>query len=168
MSATSKNSRELLTSWETYPGSGVRARGLGMGHFNATMVIPYMMISPSTTDPKAAQIVLLVQHIQRVLYAMGGTDVPDSGRLDPATVSALRRVVGDGWSGMSWGTVVQAVLAARDAGGSLTPGTSDASDPLIGATVAVGGPLDFLPDVPGGLLTYAVGGFFLYRYLRRR
>ncbi len=41
--------------------------------------------------------------------------------------------------------------------------------PLAPVTpVAVGGPLDFLPDVPGGIVTYAIGAYFLYRHLKNR
>jgi hypothetical protein len=142
---------------------------LGMGHFNATMTIPYMMISPATTDPKSGQVILLIQHIQRALYAMGATDVPDSGRLDPATVTALQQVTGPNWERQPWAATVSMVVDAKKRGQVLTPsGGSPLDVPDDGQPLAVGGPLDFLPDVPGGLATYLVGGYLLYRYLKRR
>lgn len=152
MSAPTKNTRELLDA-------------IGIGHFNATMIIPYMMIAPATTDPKSAQTILLVQHLQRELYALGATDVPVSGRLDAPTARALEAVGGPDWQRMSWAGNVAAVVAAKDAGVSLrTP----RAPTTTGTRMAVGGPLDFLPDVPGGLLTYAVGGYLLYRHLTRK
>ncbi len=146
------NVRELLT-------------GIGMGQFNATMAIPYMMISPSTTDPKAAQVILMVQHIQRSLYQLGYHDVPDSGELDLATANALLSVVGPNWNIQPWSASVSAIIAARK-GGHRAPRAALAVDD--GVSMAVGGPLDFLPDVPGGLLTYGIGAYLLYRHLTKR
>lgn len=155
MSATSKTLRELLT-------------GIGVGHFNATMVIPYMMISPATTDPKASQVSLLVQHLQRALYNLGATDVPDSGTLDAPTAAALNQVVGPNWERMPWSASVSAVVAAQEGRGYIQPMTvAIAPVAAPGEPVATGGPLDFLPDVPGGLVTYAVAGYLLYRHFSR-
>jgi len=151
----SKNLRTLLTS-------------IGIGGFNATMIIPYLMISPATTDPKASQIVLIVQHLQRALYRLGATDVAESGRLDKPTAQALLQVVGPEWERMPWSASIAAVVTAMEHGhkivppGAMTPVDDDS------VPVAVGGPLDFLPDVPGGLFTYALAGYFLYRHFRRR
>lgn len=150
MSQPRKNVRELLL-------------GIGVGEFNATMIVPYMFISPATTDPKSAQTILLVEHLQKVLFAMGATYVPLSGRLDEPTARALLQVVGPNWERMTWAANVAAVLAAKESGMSLR-----APPAIRGAPVAVGGPLDFLPDVPGGMLTYAVGAFFLYRHFTRK
>src|SRR5262249_19681603 len=138
------------------------------GQFNATMVIPYMMIAPATTDPKASQVILLVQHVQRALYALGATSVPVSGRLDTQTASALEQLMGAGWEGQPWSTGVQAGVSARENGVQLQPMylASETPDPR-GQPVPVGGPLDFLPDVPGGLVTYGVVGYLLYRHFRR-
>ncbi len=151
MSDTSMNVRELLT-------------GIGMGQFNATMAIPYMMISPSTTDPKAAQVILMVQHIQRSLYQLGYHDVPDSGELDLATANALLSVTGPNWNVQPWSASVSAIIAARN-GGHRARRALAVDD---GVPMAVGGPLDFLPDVPGGLLTYGIGAYLLYRHLTKR
>jgi hypothetical protein len=148
-----KNVRELLLA-------------LGIGQWNATMIVPYMFIAPATTDPKASQIILLVQHLQHVLYQMGATDVPISGRLDEPTARALERAVGPDWERKTWSANVSTVLTARDSGLSLRAPPSP-SRVTQGTRVAVGGPLDFLPDVPGGLVTYAAGAYLLYRHLRK-
>jgi hypothetical protein len=152
MSATSPNARELLA-------------GIGMGQFNATMAIPYMMISPSTTDPKAAQVVLMVQHIQRALFQLGYHDVPDSGELDLATANALLSVVGPDWNIQPWSTAIAAIAAARKGGRRAQPVAMATND---GVPTSVGGPLDFLPDVPGGLFTYAAGIYLLYRHFHKK
>lgn len=156
MSQPNKTLRQLLSA-------------IGLGQFNATMVIPYMMISPATTDPKASQVILLVQHIQRELYALGATSVPVSGYLDTQTAAALTDLMGPGWEGAPWSTVVQAVISARENGTRLQPIflASEPYDPRS-RPVSVGGPLDFLPDVPGGLVTYGVVGYLLYRHFTKR
>ncbi len=152
MTDTKFNSRELLLA-------------LGVGQFNATQAIPYMMIAPATTDPKAPQIILLVEHLQQMLFDMGATDVVNTGYLDPPTARALRQLAGPNWERMTWASNVQAVLAAKARGQRL-----DGARPSkvgSGAPVAVGGPLDFLPDVPGGLITYGVVGYLLYRHFTK-
>ncbi len=138
---------------------------LGIGGFNATMIIPYMLIAPATTDPKAGQIILLVQAIQRRLYQMGATDVPESGELDAPTASAIQQLCGPNWLRMQWSAVVSAVNDAKRSYLHLLPMRQVEE---TGGPIAVSGPLDFLPDVPGGLLTYAVGSYFLWRYLTKR
>ncbi|HMG58031.1 MAG TPA: hypothetical protein VK601_31235 [Kofleriaceae bacterium] len=145
------NVRELLT-------------GIGMGNFNATMAIPYMMISPSTTDPKSAQIILMVQHIQRSLFQLGYHDVPDSGELDLATANALLSVVGPNWNVQPWSASITAIIAARKHG-HRAPRAGIVND---GVPMAVGGPLDFLPDVPGGIFTYGIGAYLLYRHFTKK
>ncbi len=147
-----RNLREILT-------------GIGMGQFNATMTIPYMMISPATTDPKSAPVMLMVRHIQRVLYQLGATDVADSGRLDAATAAALNECVGHGWEGQPWSVTIEALNNAKRRGYRYI---GEASDATTSHPIGVGGPLDFLPDVPGGLVTYAVGAFLLYRAISKK
>lgn len=139
---------------------------IGVGHFNATMLIQYMMIAPATTDPKSPSVILIVRAVQQTLYQMGATDVADSGRLDAATASALENVAGPDWERMSWGAVIRAVIDARNAGMRLDA-PAMLSMPSDGYPVAVSGPLDFLPDLPGGLFTYAALGYFAYRYFTK-
>lgn len=152
MSEHKKNSRELLL-------------GIGMGQHNATLAIPYLMIAPATTDPKTPMVINMVGRIQAQLFQMGATDVGDSGYLDLPTARALRMVAGPNWERMTWGAAIGALLNAQDRGMRLTPGPDASSQPS--APIAVGGPLDFLPDVPGGIVTYGVGAYLLYRYFRR-
>lgn len=139
---------------------------IGIGSFNATALIPYLLIAPATTDPKAIQVVLLVQHIQKALYGLGATDVPLSGRLDVPTARALAQVTGPDWERTSWSGNIAAILRARASKMRLQPAGGLADD-TIGMPVAVGGPLDFLPDVPGGLVTYGVVGFLIYRHFKK-
>lgn len=154
-----KNVRELLLA-------------IGMGGFNATMAIPTMMIAPATTDPKSVQVILIVQHLQKALYGLGATDVALGGRLDVATANALEQVVGPDWERRPWQANVSAVVNAMESGARITPSTQPsvmmAPIAVGAATMAVDGPLDFLPDVPGGLFTYAVGAYLLYRHLTKK
>lgn len=152
MSKPTKNTRELLTA-------------IGIGHFNATMIVPYMFISPVTTDPKSSQTILIVQHLQKILFELGATDVPQSGRLDEPTALALAQVSGPDWARMSWAANISSVVSAKESGVTISPSTMMAA-PDDGVPVAVSGALDFLPDVPGGLLTYALGGYLLYRHFK--
>lgn len=149
MNELPSNNRELLVA-------------IGIGQFAATGIIPYMQISPATTDPKAPQVITLVQYVQRALYNLGATDVAVSGYLDTATALALERLLGKNWEGLPWFSTVQAIIHAQKSGFRLTPHVV-----IDHAPVAVGGPLDFLPDVPGGLLTYAAVGYLLYRHFAR-
>lgn len=144
------NVRNLLTS-------------LGVGDFNATSIIPFMMFAPATTDPKSGPLIVLVRQLQRELYRMGATNVPNNGHLDPPTASALRRIVGQDWERMSWADNIRAVVAAREQGRRLSSGVVDDSMPM-----ATGGVLDFLPAIPGGLVTYAVGGVLAYHFLWKK
>lgn len=100
---------------------------LGIGQFNATMVIQYMFIAPATTDPKSAPVMLLVKHLQQKLQALG-YPVIVNGYLDRTTASAIQEVVGPGWESVAWGETVRGVLAAS------------ADDPraLIAASYSVG------------------------------
>ncbi len=142
--------------------------GIGVGHFNATMIIPYLMISPATTDPKAVQIIVMVRQLQKTLWAMGATDVADSGHLDAATAAALERLCGPDWMRMTWGDNLTAVINARTVGMKLTP--QGATDGLaVGQPVATGDAVfGILPDIPGGAVTYAAAGYLLYRYFSKR
>jgi hypothetical protein len=136
---------------------------LGIGQFNATMVIQYMFVAPATTDPKSPPIILLVEKIQRALAQMGA-DVVITGALDLQTASYLSAVVGERWMTMPWSATVSAVVSARDNGLDLSPTVAT----VAVAPAALSGPLDFLPDVPGGLVTYGIAAFFLYRYLKKK
>lgn len=153
MTDTKQTSRELLLE-------------IGVDQWNATQVIPYMMIAPATIDPKAAQSDVLVRAVQRVLYGLGATDVANTGYLDQPTARAMEDLVGPGWERMSWGANVSALLQARRAGRRIGAAFPAPSAPMGGVPLAVGGTLDFLPDVPGGAITYGVVAYLIYRMLK--
>ena len=136
---------------------------LGVGHFNATMIIQYMFVAPATTDPKSPPIILLVEKIQRALAQMGAP-VAVTGQLDLNTAQYLSAVVGERWMTMPWAATVSAINSARDNGLDLAPVVAS-SGPL--EPIPLSGPLDFLPDVPGGIVTYGVAAYLLDRYLRK-
>lgn len=149
---TKQNSRDLLTA-------------IGMGQHNATQAIPYMMVAPAVTDPKTPMVINMVRLVQQQLYQMGASDVANTGYLDAPTAAALLRVTGPNWERMSWAQNIQAVLGARDRGMSLAAPVVATTAPM---PMAVSGPLDFLPDVPGGLVTYGLVGYLLYRHFSKR
>lgn len=136
---------------------------LGVGNFNATMIIPFMFMAPATTDPRSAPIMMMMRQIQRHLYAMGSR-VADSGFIDQTTAANLETLMGPGWLNRPWADVVTAVTQAHASHVRLqaTPPQPDDYGPE-----AVG-VFDFLPDVPGGLLTYAAAAGALYYFLRKR
>lgn len=139
---------------------------LGIGQFNTTQIIPFLFTQPATTDPKQAGIILLVKAIQQNLNAMGAT-LRENGYLDLPTAAALNIVVGDRWETLTWNDNVSAILSARKNKLSIAPVASPAMGSDIHAAYQEMG-LFGLPDVPGGILTYAVGAYFLYRYLKKR
>ncbi len=134
---------------------------LGIGHFNATMILQYMPIAPATTDPKSAPVMLLVQGIQMRLQQLGAA-VRQTGYLDQATAMVLDRLIGPGWEQRPWGQVVTAVLAALKARPSSVPPATIGTEP----TVSLAG-FD-LPAVPGGLMTYAAAGAAAYYFFTKR
>ncbi len=145
---------------------------LGIGSFNAPMVQQWMFTQPATTDPKAPGVILMVRALQAKLGQMGAP-IMNTGYLDKPTAAVLEQLIGYGWLNRPWSEVVGAVIAAREQRLDLSK-TVPAQKPIEQYTVSqmppqgMAGVFDFLPDVPGGLLTYAVGGYFLYRHLTKR
>lgn len=155
MAKKNRTGRELLT-------------GIGIGNFNATMIIQYLFVAPATTDPRSSPIIIMVEHIQRLLNVMGA-GIPISGYLDTPTAAALNDVVGPGWERVSWGENIGGLLDAYESGYSAgDSGRGGMAVSLAPAPQAMSGPLDFLPDVPGGFLTYAAGAYLAYRYFAKR
>lgn len=139
-------------------------KGIGIGDFNATMVIQYVFVAPATTDPRSAPIILMVRHLQQALNNMGAR-VPISGYLDTPTAQALYQIVGPNWERLSWADNIAAVIDSKSVGISAAPPI-----PLTPASTppAAVGTFDFLPDIPGGFLTYLIGGAVAYHYLTKR
>jgi hypothetical protein len=129
------------------------------------MVIQYVFVAPSTTDPRSAPIILMVKHLQQALGNMGA-NVPISGYLDTPTAQALDQVVGPDWQQLSWADNIRAVVDGRSVGFSAAPPAAVALPPPT--SPAAVGAFDFLPDVPGGFLTYLIGGLVAYHYLAKR
>ncbi len=152
MAKPERNVRELL-------------KAIGIGDFNATMIIQYMFVAPATTDPRSAPIIHLVQAMQQALLSMGA-DLQVSGYLDTPTATALYQVVGPNWERISWADNIRAIVDARRVGFSAAPPVASVAIPV--AAPSMGGVFDFLPDVPGGFLTYLIGAGIAYHYLRKR
>ncbi len=135
---------------------------LGMGDYNATMVISYLFMAPAQTDPQMAQIILLTKHLQQAMREMGCA-LPVTGSIDAQWGPYFTAVCGADWPDLPWAEIGRMVLAAKARGKRLQP---------QGITITVGkggldGVFDSLPKVPGGLLTYAVGGYLLWRHMKK-
>ena len=144
------NARDLINS-------------LGVSHFNAAMVIQIFWSNPATTDPKSPGVVMLVEYLQRALIAAGGDaqGVTVNGRIDDATNAALEALV-PGWLFQPWSKVTKAVLDFRDSGGTFKAGpVSVVAQPMSGLPMG-------LPDVPGGLLTYAAAAAVAWHFWKKR
>ena len=154
MAHDQNNGRSLLTQ-------------LGIGGFNATMIIQYLFVSPFTTDPKSPMIMILVQHLQNVLNQLGA-GIAVTGGLDRPTANALDHVLGKGWINYDWADVITGVLAARKSGFRFPPRTQ--AMPVVAVQTGTSGIpiLDSLPDVPGGALTYLAGAALLWHTLKKK
>ena len=136
---------------------------LGVTSYNATMLIETLMMAPATTEAAAAPTMLLVGHIQEVLNELGADLVPN-GYIDAPTAMALATISGKGFLHRSWFDVVKDVVVAKRCGCvKIHPPRARAPNPQTPQ-----GALDFLPDVPGGLLTYAAGGLVLWHFLSKK
>lgn len=156
MTKTQGNMRELLTR-------------IGIGQFNATMVIQSMFMAPATTDPKSSSIIILVQHLQKEIVKMGWP-IRVTGYLDTPTANALAEIVGPGWESRSWGDNVSAVVNARARGKMIAGEIAAAKTTALPEPKAAVGFWDppVLPIVPGGIVTYAVAGLVAYHLLGKK
>lgn len=138
------NARELLL-------------GLGMGNYNATIAIQYMFLAPATTDPAMPSIILMTKHLQLGLRAAGATDVAVTGQIDEPTASALSKLVGPEWNHVTWYALFIAVTNAKrqrtleERGGRLDLGI-----------------IPDLPNVPGGMFTWAAAAVAAWYFLFRK
>lgn len=137
---------------------------LGVSDLNATQIIPYMFTSPMTTDPKSPMIMLLVKHMQKVLNQMGANLIVTS-YLDRPTSSALDGLFGGTqWSSWAWTDVISGIVKAKQSGVRLNE-----TAPITKYPIAATGDMPFgLPDVPGGVLTYAAAGFGLWYLMKKK
>lgn len=139
---------------------------LGIGRYQAQTVIPNLFQAPAVTDPKSPHSILVVQHLQDALNEMGA-GLARTGYLDADTSDALDRVVGPQWERQPWSSVIAHVLAAKNAPGAYAAADRSRAAPLPQNVTFAGLPFD-LPDVPGGIVTYAVGAYLLWRHLKKR
>lgn len=140
---------------------------MGVGHFNATMLIETLSMTPATTESASAPVMLLVGHLQDILNGMGAK-VQRSGYIDQRTSAAMTALAGKDWIHRSWQDVCKKVVAAQKSNYHLSENLARA---LPQSGKAMGGILDApfgLPDVPGGLVTYLVGGAILWHALKKK
>lgn len=113
---------------------------MGIGQFQADMIIPYMWMTPSTTDPDMPSVRVMVEVIQDQLELMGAPAFPARGELDVPTATWLRQITGPTWVNMTWARIFGAILNAKNAGRRLA---SRIATPRARAPQAVGALPDF-------------------------
>lgn len=92
------------------------ALAMGIGQFQADMVIPMMWMTPSTTDPDMPAVRVMVEAIQKQMSAMGAPRFQAPGELDVPTVSWMRMITGPTWVNMTWARIFGAILNVRASG----------------------------------------------------
>lgn len=131
--------------------------GLGMGNYNATICIQYMFVAPATTDPAMPSIILMTKHLQLGLRSAGANSVAVTGQIDAPTATALSEMVGPEWNHVTWYALFTATIEAKrdrtleEHGGGLDLGI-----------------IPDLPDVPGGMFTWAAAAVAAWYFLIRK
>lgn len=141
---------------------------IGIGDFVATQCVQTMMMGPHQTDPDMPPVILITRHVQLCLNSMGA-DIPVSGMIDEDTDRCLQQICGDGYLTRPWWMLVNDVLEAMNGQRKFNTTSSPAAPMRIKNQKSLG---DYLPDVPGGTLTYAAAalavGWFLLKGKKRR
>lgn len=144
---------------------------LGLGQWTINGIIPSVFMAAGTTDPASPPIGALVSAIQKKC------GIPQTGMIDDGTAYVLTNDVGiPNWERSAWFDIVRAVLSYNRAVPNYrAPSSADGIGYYVSKDskleTALGDYLDApfgLPDVPGGLLTYAIGGYFLYKWFTNR
>ncbi len=133
---------------------------LGVGQYNATLMVETLMMAPATTEAAAAPTMMLVGHVQEAMNDMGA-ELVRTGYLDQPTAQALAQVAGARFLERSWYDVIKDVVVARKAGIRLQKRVPKPNKKAVGF-------FDSLPDVPGGVITYAAGGLLLWHLLTKK
>lgn len=84
----------------------------GVGQYNATMALPYVWFTPTTCDPYAQGVMLLVQGLQNILNSKGAKLEVDGG-LGVDTALWIRRYSGSNWRNKTWTQLYSDVLAGK-------------------------------------------------------
>lgn len=135
------------------------ALAMGIGSIQADMLIPYLWMSPSTTDPDMPAVRVMVEAIQNQLMAMGTPPLRARGELDVPTATWLRMVTGVAWTQMTWAQIFEAILVAKQSGRRLATPMKRSPAPV--------GFLPDLPDPPTLLLLGAAGALFWFTRKKR-
>jgi len=148
MDADTSNARAILAE-------------IGIGDFNATSVIPTMMMGPAQTDPGMAAVKQMTRGLQQTMQRMGATWIIASGRIDQNTAYCLHALAGPTWNERPWFDLINRIVAARNDGKRFaqTYGAVAGKPP-----VSLEG---ILPDVPN-LPFLVLGGYLAYRYFFKK
>src|SRR5574338_353635 len=125
---------------------------LGIGDFNATLIIPMMFMGPAQCYPDLTQMKLLIKALQKQFQAMGATWIVAHGRLDQNTATCIAALVGPRWSEIAWHDIVTALEAAKASGKSFAR-----PSPATGVELSGMGDLPDVVYAPGDALMNLVG-----------
>lgn len=134
---------------------------LGIGDFNATLIVPTMFYGPAQSDPGLTPVKVLVRALQRTMREMGATWVVSSGELDAASATCLKAVAGPRWGEMPWYELTQKLLDAKRAGKRFE---------ALGAArgVALAGFQDGVVTSIGSVVGAAIGGLIVYHLMKKK
>lgn len=134
---------------------------LGIGDFNATLIIPTMFYGPAQSDPGLTPVKVLVRALQRMMREMGATWVVSSGELDAGSATCLKAIAGPMWAEMPWYELSQKLIDARKAGKRFEP---------MGAArgVVLSGFQDGVVTSIGSVVGAAIGGIIVYHILSKK
>lgn len=134
---------------------------LGVGDYNATTIIPMLFYGPAQTDPQLTQSVLLVKHMQRMMQSMGAKAVV-TGTIDSTWEPYFIAIAGPQWTSVPWFDIARSLLEFKDRGQRFKLNYDG------GRQIDLSGD-SLLPDLPGGMITYAAlaaGAFLLLKKKR--
>lgn len=167
---------------------------LGMSNWNSTAAIPYAFMSPATTDPQMVPVVLIIKGIQNRLD-IPVTGVLDDATVAAMKVIAGPRWQTLAWADLAKAALERhAIIPPFMRGGfqatdprhhatkmdeilmpppgsageklatrGALPSMLDVKNGILGLGDVLG-----LPDVPGGIVTYGVAGYLLYRHFKKK
>jgi hypothetical protein len=109
--------RELNTYPDSTPDVADQALKLGLNRVEATMVVPYMWVTPGTSDPYSPVVIAIVTGLQNGLAELGIATRGD-GFVDHATAEAMKRLFGSRWKSKPWTQLYSEMSEAMDRGPS--------------------------------------------------
>lgn len=97
-----------------------QVKSLGLNQVVATMVIPYMWVTPGGSDPYSPSVIEIVRGAQNGMRRLG-IQTRGDGFIDRATANAFTRISGAHWKGKAWVQIYGDIIDTIAGRGSLGP-----------------------------------------------